>query len=77
MRYALSKIFLPYDDKKLHYPILNKHRWLTPVIEVYRWCRIILRGHTGRAFNKLRYIQSIPHAESDVMNNLMTELRLK
>ncbi len=40
-RYLLSRIFLPYDVIKYHYPVLQKHRWLTPVMEVRRWLRIV------------------------------------
>ena len=40
MKYALSKIFLPYNLIKFHYPVLQKHRWLTPVMEVRRWFRL-------------------------------------
>lgn len=32
IKYALSKIFIPYDVIKFHYPILQKHKWLTPFI---------------------------------------------
>lgn len=77
MKYALYHIFLPYDVIKLQYPILNKHRWLTPVMEVFRWFRVIFRGRAPRAVNKLRYIQSIPQSETDAIDNIMTELRLK
>lgn len=44
IKYALSKIFLPYDRLKYYYPILQKHRWLTPFIEVRRWVKIIFSG---------------------------------
>lgn len=30
LRYAASRIFLPYDTLKHHYPVLEQHRWLTP-----------------------------------------------
>lgn len=34
IKYALLKIFIPYDVIKFHYPILQKHRCLTPFMEV-------------------------------------------
>lgn len=39
---TLSRIFLPYDVIKFYYPVLQKHPWLTPVIEVYRWLTKLL-----------------------------------
>ncbi|MBR7181639.1 MAG: nucleotidyltransferase family protein, partial [Clostridia bacterium] len=51
--YALSKIFLPYDVIKYQYPVLQKHRWLTPFYEVHRWCRLIFCGGARRSLHEL------------------------
>lgn len=59
MGYALSKIFIPYDVIKYHYPILQKHRWLTPFMEVRRWCKLIFCGHLKRTVKELKYSQDI------------------
>lgn len=58
-KYALSKIFIPYDVIKFHYPILRKHRWLTPVMEVRRWCKLIFCGHLKRTTKELKYNSSV------------------
>jgi hypothetical protein len=47
-RYVISKIFIPYDVIKFHYPILQKHRWLTPFMQVRRWGKLIFCGHAKR-----------------------------
>ncbi len=59
LKYALSKIFIPYDTIKFHYPILQKHRWLTPFMEVRRWCKLIFCGHLKRSVKELQYNQNI------------------
>ena len=59
IKYTLSKIFLPYDVIKFHYPILQKHRCLTPLMEVRRWFKLIFGGHAKRSFNELKLNQSI------------------
>ena len=59
IRYALSKIFLPYSEIKFHYPILQKHGWLTPFMEVRRWFKLIFCGHAKRTLNELKYNQKI------------------
>ena len=53
LKYALSKIFLPYEILRFHYPILQKHRWLTPVMEVRRWGKLIFCGGAGRSVREL------------------------
>ena len=35
--YLRSRVFAPYVKLKSYYPILEKHRWLTPVMQVRRW----------------------------------------
>ncbi len=59
LKYALSKIFIPYEVIKFHYPVLQKHKWLTPFMQVRRWFKLIFCGHAKRTFNQLKYNQSI------------------
>ena len=37
LRYLFSRVFVPYEKLKAYYPILEKHRWLMPVMQVRRW----------------------------------------
>lgn len=71
LKYALSKFFIPYDVIKFHYPILEKHRWLTPVMEVRRWGKLIFCGHLKRSVNELRYNGKL---SSDTAANTQTML---
>ncbi len=59
VRYALSKIFLPYEVIKYHYPILQKHKALTPIMEVRRWAKLIFCGHLKRTVKELKYNSTI------------------
>ena len=59
LSYALSKIFLPYDTLKFHYPILRKHKWLLPVMEVRRWGKLIFCGGMKRSARELKVNQAI------------------
>lgn len=59
VKYAFSKIFIPYDVIKFHYPILQKHRWLTPIMEVRRWGKLIFCGHLKRTVKELKYNSTI------------------
>lgn len=76
LQYALSKIFIPYDVIKFHYPILQKHRWLTPFMEVRRWCKLIFCGHLRRTTKELRYNNSISNADASNMQSLLDSIGL-
>ena len=76
IKYALSKIFIPYDTIKFHYPILQKHRWLTPFMEVRRWFKLIFCGHAKRTLNELKYNQTITAEKADVTKNFLESIGL-
>ena len=59
VRYALSKIFLPYEVIKYHYPILQKHKALTPIREVRRRAKLIFCGHLKRTVKERKYNSAI------------------
>ena len=63
MHVPLARIFLPYDVIKFHYPILQKYRFLTPVMQVRRWCKLVFCGHLGRVVTEINYNNHI--AEKD------------
>lgn len=69
VRYALSKIFIPYGEIKFHYPILQKHKWLTPIMEVRRWGKLIFCGHLKRTVNELKF-------NSRISENVAAETRV-
>ncbi len=75
-KYALSKIFLPYEAIKFHYPILLKHRWLTPFMEVRRWFKLVFCGHAKRSVNELRYNSSISKTEAENMQTFLENIGL-
>lgn len=64
VKYALSKVFVSYDILKFHYPILQKHRFLTPVMEVRRWGKLIFCGHLKRTVKELKFNENISKEEA-------------
>ena len=54
LRYALSRVFLPYHTLKFHYPVLQKHKWLLPFFQVRRWCKLIFLGGARRSAQELK-----------------------
>lgn len=39
--YVLSRMFIPYAKLKRYYPVLEKHRWLMPFMQVRRWFMLL------------------------------------
>ena len=76
LKYALSKIVIPYDELKFHYPILQKHRWLTPIMQIRRWFKLIFCGHARRSMRELSYNRNISKSQADEMKTFLDEIGL-
>ena len=76
IKYTLSKIFIPYEVIKFHYPILQKYRWLTPFMEVRRWFKLIFCGHAKRTLNELKYNQTISADKADATKKFLDNIGL-
>lgn len=76
IKYALSKIVIPYDTIKFHYPILQKYRWLTPFMQVRRWFKLIFCGHAKRSMRELSYNSNISQSQADEMKIFLDEIGL-
>lgn len=74
--YALSKIFLPYERLKFHYPILQKHPSLTPIMEVRRWGKLLFCGHAKRVVGELGLSHSISKEENDKTQKFLSDIGL-
>lgn len=74
--YILSKVFLPYEVLKFHYPIIQKHKWLTPFMEVRRWFKLIFCGHFRRVKKELNYNQNIDKASADDTRRFLCDIGL-
>lgn len=76
IKYALSRIFIPYDVIKFHYPVLQKHRWLTPFMEVRRWCKLIFCGRLKQSTMELTYNTSISDADAADTRKFLNDIGL-
>jgi hypothetical protein len=76
LKYALSKIFIPYDVIKFHYPIVQKHRWLTPIMEVRRWFKLIFCGHLKKTAKELKYNSGISNDDAANTRNFLRDIGL-
>ena len=64
LKYLLTRrIFKPYAYIKDEYPVLKKHKWLTPFYQVVRWFRILGRGGPSKAIKEVKV--NVTSQESD------------
>ena len=76
LRYVLSKAFLTYDVIKFHYPVLQRHRWLLPFMQVRRWCKLIFCGHARRVIRELEYNGSISTTQAKSTQDFLKNIGL-
>lgn len=76
LKYALSKIFLPYSTIKHYYPILKKHKWLMPVYQVVRWFKLLFKGGMKRSMRELKTSAAYSVEESAATAELLKQLGL-
>ena len=55
--YILSRVFVPYAKLKRYYPILEKCRWLAPIMQIRRWF-MLLKPEVARMAKKEMEINS-------------------
>lgn len=76
LQYMLFKIWQPYNIIKYAYPVLQKHKWLTPIYQVRRWLRIIFCDGLGRSINILQTNAGMEDTERNAVKCLLDELGL-
>ncbi len=74
--YLLHRIFMPYHILKVKYPILNKHKWLYPVMTVRRWFSLLSPERRKRASVELKKNASLSEEKKQGTVNLLSELGL-
>lgn len=77
LAYVLGRIFLPYDELKYRYPVLKKHKWLTPIFEVVRWISIPFKKGISETGRELGAIGGVSRDSADRLSAMFSELGLK
>lgn len=54
LKFLWDRVFLPYSFLKYSYPVLQKHKWLTPVFWVVRWFRLLFGGKLSASVRELK-----------------------
>lgn len=76
-RYIKNRIFMPYKNLKITYPILEKHKYLTPIYQVVRWYKMISSGKLKNYISELHLSKRINQEQLDSAEKLLEALKLK
>lgn len=76
LRYAISRIWLPYDSLRFHYPSLEGKKGLLPIYEIRRWCKLLFGGGIKRGMNELRLNAATSEDEQIKAKKLLMELEI-
>lgn len=78
LRYILTRrVFMPYEYLKADYPILEKHKWLTPFCQVARWFRSLCRGEWRRRVRELQLNATVSETEAASAKDMLHYLGLQ
>lgn len=75
-KYALSRIWLPYDVLKFHYPSLEGKKILLPFYEIRRWGKLLFKGGAKRGINELSINNSTTPEQQVQISALLCDLGL-
>ena len=76
LKYVLTKVFPPYDQMKYYYPVLQKHKWLTPVYHIVRWWKHLFKQRGKSAFRILQLNAEMSKDEIQTTADLLKYLGL-
>ena len=77
LKYIWSRLFYPYSTLKNIYPILQKHKWLTPFYQMRRWLKLITGEKTVKVIKEIKTLNSVTDEDIGAISNFMRELGLE
>ncbi|EGG81066.1 hypothetical protein HMPREF0992_02413 [Lachnospiraceae bacterium 6_1_63FAA] len=76
VRYIRSRLFMPYKALKMKYPILKKHKYLTPVYQIVRWYKALSGGKLKKYTAEMKLSRHIQPEQLDSAEKLLEALKL-
>jgi hypothetical protein len=76
IKYALSRIFLPYDILKYRYPELEKKKWLFIPYQFRRWFDLVFKEDVKKSLNELEINKNMSEEKIDFATKMWNDLGL-
>lgn len=76
LRYVWARLFLPYETLGQYYPVLRRHKWLYPFMQVRRWGRLLFGGRMSASMRELSANQKVTKDKADEIKNFLSDLGL-
>lgn len=74
--YIISRLFVPYEKLKRYYPILEKHRWLTPFMQIRRWFMLLRPDVAKMAKREMKVNSKLDKSKADETGDLLESIGL-
>lgn len=74
--YILSRIFVPYERLVRYYPILEKHRWLMPFMQVRRWFMLLRPDVAKMAKTEINTNNNLSKSKARQMKSFLDSIGL-
>lgn len=74
--YVLSRMFIPYAKLKRYYPVLEKHRWLMPFMQIRRWFMLLKPDVANMAKREMAVNGKLTKTKADEMKIFLDEIGL-
>lgn len=75
-RYIMGRIFMPYSQLKIRYPVVGRHPILLPVFEVVRWVSVIFKSNKSIR-RELSDTLSVSDAQARAMTDFLASVGLE
>jgi hypothetical protein len=74
--YIFSRLFIPYSKLKLYYPVLERHPYLMPLMQVRRWFMLLRPDVAKMAKSEIAANKTIGKGEAERMQAFMKDIGL-
>lgn len=76
LRFIWERIFPPYGILKHSFPVLKKHKWLTPLFWIIRWFRLLCGGKITQSVQELKTSKEVSPDTQAAAKALLAYLEL-
>lgn len=74
--YFFSRLFVTRERLQRYYPVLKKHPWLMPAMQVRRWFMLLKPDVAAMAKSEMRSNANLEKSKADAMNDLLNKIGL-